>query len=190
MRDAREHEGAVLFDLAELLRHAVEADVHLADLAGGHGFVELAGVEIAVAHAAGGERQALERAVDEARDQGSARQRENRGCGQPDQPGGARHELDARRIDPQPIGVFVDREADPQARLFVHLACHQGVFAQPGLEQFRHLFAGGIVVVRAKGVGGLARRDAHVFFIGQRFHQRHAGDRVGVDQGRPAQIHQ
>jgi hypothetical protein len=34
VRDAGQHDGAVLLDLGQLLRHAVEADVHLADLAG------------------------------------------------------------------------------------------------------------------------------------------------------------
>jgi hypothetical protein len=51
--DAGQHHGAVLLQLGQLLRHAVEADVDLADFAGHGLLVELAGVEVALAHAVG-----------------------------------------------------------------------------------------------------------------------------------------
>ena len=40
MRDTSQHDHAVLFNLGQLLRHAVEADVHCANLAGGDGFIQ------------------------------------------------------------------------------------------------------------------------------------------------------
>ena len=80
VRDAGQHHGAVLLDLGQLLRHAVEADVDLADLAGDGLLVEPAGVELAVAHAAGGERQLLERPVDQPRDHRRAGQRQAGGA--------------------------------------------------------------------------------------------------------------
>ena len=67
VRDAGEHHRAVLLDLGELARHPVEAHVDLADLAGHRVLVE-ARVELALADAAGGERQVLERPVDQPRD--------------------------------------------------------------------------------------------------------------------------
>ena len=56
VRDAGQHHRAVLLDLGELARHAVEAHVDLADLAGERVLVEPR-LELAVADAAGGERQ-------------------------------------------------------------------------------------------------------------------------------------
>jgi len=47
-----------------------EADIDGPDFAGGHGFVQRAGVEITVAHTAGRKRQLLERSVDQACNQG------------------------------------------------------------------------------------------------------------------------
>ena len=69
VRDARQHHCPVLIDLGELGGHPVEADVDLPDLAGHRILVEPAGVEVAIAHAAGSEGQLLERPVDQARNQ-------------------------------------------------------------------------------------------------------------------------
>ena len=74
VRDAGEHHGAVLLDLGELARHPVEAHVDLADLAGHRRLVE-ARVVLAFADAAGGERQLLERPVDQAGDRRPSRAR-------------------------------------------------------------------------------------------------------------------
>jgi hypothetical protein len=74
MRDAGQHHRAVLLDLGQLLGHAVEADVDLTDLAGGDFFVQVAGVEVAAAHPAGGKGELLQRLVDQSRDDGRAGQ--------------------------------------------------------------------------------------------------------------------
>ena len=74
MRDAGQHHGAVLFQLGQLLRHAVKADIDLADFAGHGLFVEAAGGKVAIAHPVGGVGQLLEWAVDQSGNHGGAGQ--------------------------------------------------------------------------------------------------------------------
>ena len=190
VRDAGEHERAVLLDLREALRHAVEADVDLADLAGGHGLVELAGFKIAIAHAACGERQFLERAVDQACDHRSPGQREQGGGAQPDQPGGAGHRPDARGIGEQPVGIAIDRKTDPQTGFAVDFPRYHRVGAEPGAQPRADIAAQRIEVVAQELVAGFARGDAKAFFVGQRLDQRDARDRVRMHQRRAAEVDQ
>jgi hypothetical protein len=91
VRDAGQHDGAVLLDLRQLIRHAVEADVDRADLVGAGPFVEPVRLVFAFAHLAGGARQLLERPVDEARDERGAGQRQHHRRDQPHQPGTPPH---------------------------------------------------------------------------------------------------
>ena len=83
VRNARQHHGAVLFQFGEFLGHAVEADVHLADFAGHHFFIQMAGSKIAILDPVGRIGQLLKRAVDQACNGSGARQRE---CGSRDEP--------------------------------------------------------------------------------------------------------
>ena len=87
VRNAGQHHRAVLFQLGQLLGHAVEADVHLADFAGHHLFVQVAGGEVSVFDAVGGVRQLLERAVDQPRNRRSPGQRQRPGGDEPNEPG-------------------------------------------------------------------------------------------------------
>ena len=121
VRDAGQHDGAVLLDLGELLRHAVEADVDLADLAGRASFSS-SGARRSRRRARGWRRttaacsgRLISRAI-RPRRPATGRQRRS----DPDQPGARRPSApNARRVDQQPVGVALDREADPQARLAV-----------------------------------------------------------------------
>ncbi|MPM74487.1 hypothetical protein SDC9_121475 [bioreactor metagenome] len=113
MRDAGEHDGTVLLELGEFLRHAVEADVHLADFAGHGLFVELAGREVAILDAVGGIGQLLERSVDQPRDHGGSGERQGACGNQPDQPGLATGGRQARAVHQQPVRVAVDGETHP-----------------------------------------------------------------------------
>ena len=190
VRDAGQHHGALLLQLGQFLRHAVEADVDLADLAGHGLLVELAGGKVAIAHAVGGVAQLLEGAVDQARDHGRAGQRQQARRAQPDQPGAATGRGVARLVQQDPVRVLVDGEADPQAFLAVDAARQDGVGPQARGQQLvealvqlrgRHLF---------KAVAGLARLDAHAFLVGHGLDQRHPGDGVRVLQRRPAEVDQ
>jgi hypothetical protein len=87
----RQHHRPVLLDLGELVGHAVEADVDLADFAGGDFLVKAAGVEVAIANASRREGELLERLVDEACNHGRTGQRQHARGEQPDQPGLAVH---------------------------------------------------------------------------------------------------
>ena len=87
VRNAGQHDGAVLFDLDQLARHAVEFDVDFTDLAGRHFFVQFAGREVTFAHPAGGDRQVPQWAIDQACDQRRSRQRQRGRGHQPDDPG-------------------------------------------------------------------------------------------------------
>ena len=98
VRNAGEHDRAVLLQLGKLLRHAVEADVHLANLAGHSLFVESAGSKVAVAHAVGGKRQAFERLVDQPGNRRRPGERQDAGGHQPDQPGAPTRRCEARAI--------------------------------------------------------------------------------------------
>ncbi len=182
--------GSRVLDLGQLLGHAVEADVDLADFAGGHFLVEVAGVEVAAAHPAGGEGQLLQRLVDEPRDESGARQRHHRGHGQPDKPGLAAQRAQARSVDLEPPGVLVDQETDPQAVLAVDPAGHDGA----GAEATRQLLGDSLVqaalVERLHLVTRLARLDAQRLLIGQGLDQRDPRDGVGVDQRGAAELDQ
>jgi hypothetical protein len=87
------------------LRHAVKADVDLANFAGLYRFIEPAGFKIALTHAACGKRQLLERAVDEPGNQRCTRQRQHGGHAQPDQPGLAARRVEAVLVGLQPIVI-------------------------------------------------------------------------------------
>ncbi len=91
VRDAGEHDGAVLVEFGELACHAIEADIDLADLMRADAFVQMAGLEVALAHHGGGKGELLERAVDQARDQCRSGHRQCSRDPEPDQPGGAAH---------------------------------------------------------------------------------------------------
>jgi hypothetical protein len=112
------------------------------------------------------------------------------GGAEPDQPGAAAHAAEARGVEQQPVGVALDGEADPQARLVVHAAGHGGAFAELVDQLLGHA-----QVERAAGVGleavvGLARQDAHAFLVGQRLDQRDPGDGVRIHQRRAREVHE
>ena len=122
--DTGQHHGAVLLQLGQFFGHTVEADIDLADFAGHGFFVEMAGVEVTLAHSIGGIGQLFERPVDQPRNGSRPREREQGRCHQPDQPclpaGGGK----ARLVHQHPVPVPVDGEAHPQALLSIHTARH------------------------------------------------------------------
>ena len=188
MRNTGQHQGAVLVELGELLRHAVKADVDIADLAGVHRLVEPAGHEVAFAHPARRKGQGLERAVDQARDQGRAGQRQASGHDQPNDPGGATARAKALQVGAKPIGVAVHLKADPQPPAVVHLLGHHGRSAQALAQLLRHVLRQSVAVFGEKAVAAFARNNAQAFFLGHGLEQRHAGNGVGVDQGGAAEV--
>ncbi len=139
MRNAGQHDGAVLFDLGQALRHAVEADVDLADFAGVDFFAQAAGTKIALLYPAGSKRKFLEGAVDQARNQRSTRQRQRCGHRQPDHPGFAATHIQACRISAQPVFVALDVKADPHTALVVDTVRNHRVFTQPATQAAHHI---------------------------------------------------
>ena len=186
--DAGQHHRAVLLHFGQLVGHAVEADVDFADLAGDGLFVQVSGGKVAVAHPRGGIRQQLERLVDQPRNGRCTGQRQGRGHGQPDQPGGAVGGAEAGAVHQQPVLVAVDVKPDPQALFTIHAARHHGAGPQP-TGQF-----GGDAVAQCGGVKQLevvtrlARNDAHTFLFGHGLDEGHTRNGVGVHQGRAAQV--
>ena len=113
--DAGQHHGAVFLHARQFARHAVEAPVDLADLAGER-----------VSSSRGPSRRrgcgwlrtkALQRPVDEARDAYRAQHRGRQRNADPDRPGAAAQRPGLRRRGLQPVAVALDRETHPQPRL-------------------------------------------------------------------------
>jgi hypothetical protein len=126
VRDAGQHDGAVLLYLRELARHPVEAHVDLTDLARHRRLVK-ARIELAFADACRCEGQLLQRLIDQAGDRRRAEHRGNQRDADPQGEGAPGHRADASRIDLQPVRVAIDREADPEARRSVHRARDQRI---------------------------------------------------------------
>ena len=188
--DAGQHHRAVLLQLGQFLRHAVEADVDLADLAGDGFLVELAGVEVAISHAVGRIAQLLERPVDQARDGCRPRQGQQAGRDQPDQPGAPAGRREARAVHQQPGAVAIDGEAHPQPRFAIDAARHDGAVAQAAREFFGQALAQRALVQQLEAVARLARQNAHAFLVGHGLDQRDAVDGIRMHQGRAAEVDQ
>ncbi len=141
-----------------------------------------------LAHLAGGQRQAFQRPVDQACHQGCAPQGQCQCQAQPSQPSRAAQRSEPLGVHLQPITVTLDLEADPQAVDLVHLGGDQRV----GPQTVEHLFdQSALQSGSPKGLDLVARLsdlDADVFFVGQRFEQRHPSNRIGVHQGVLGQI--
>ena len=86
VRNAGQHDGAVLLDLCQLSRHAVEFDIHFADLAGGRRFIEFTAREIAVAYTPRSDRQLPQGTIEQPCKQGSPRQGQSGSRYEPDDP--------------------------------------------------------------------------------------------------------
>ena len=190
MRDTGQHHGALLLQFGQFLGHAVKADVHFADFAGHGLFIKLAGGKVTIAHPVGGVTQLLEGPVDQARDDSGTGQGQQPGGAEPNQPRAAAGRDVAGLIQQQPVGVFVDGEAHPQAFLSVDFARQDGVWPQARGQQ---LFQAQIELgggEHLKGVTGLPRLNAHAFLIGHGLDQRDTGDGVRVLQRRTAEVDQ
>ena len=191
MRDAGEHAGAVQLNLRELVGHAVEADIDFPHFARGHVFFQPVAYVVAAAHAGGGHGQVFERAVDQARQQGGAHKGGGAQAHDPQQPGAAaQHGAHARAVHEQPVGVALDGKADPQARLVIDAAGHEGAGAKARHEFLADALLQGAVVKEGEAVIRLVRSDAHFFLLGQRFDERDAGDGVRVDERGAREIDQ
>ena len=190
VRNAGQHDGAVLLQLGKLLCHAVEADVHFADFTGHRFFVEAAGGEITIAHAVGGIRKLLERPVDQPGNGSSAGQRKGACRDEPDQPGAAAGGAEARAVHQQPVGVAIDVETNPQAIFSVHVLGHDGVRAQALGELVGQAVTQCSAVEQREFVARLARQDAHPFLVGHGFDERHARDGIRVHQRCTAEVDQ
>ena len=190
VRNAGQHHRAVLFQFGQLLGHAVEADVHLADFAGHHLFVQVAGGEVSVFDAVGGVRQLLERAVDQPRNGRSAGQRQRSGGDEPDEPGAPARRAEARSVHQQPVGVAVDVEAHPQAVFSVHALRHDGVGPQAPGQLLGQAAAQRAAFQQGEFVARLAGENAHAFLVGHRLDERNPRNRVGVHQRCAAEVDQ
>ena len=190
VRDAGQHDRAVLLQLGEFLRHSVEADIHLADFTGHRFFVELAGGKVAVLHLVGGVGELFERTVDEARNHRGTGQRQRTRRDQPDEPGLAAGGREARAVHQQPVGVAVDGEAHPQASLAVDAARQNCAGAEATGQLFRQARAEGRLRQVFELVAGLARQNPHAFLVGHGLDERDAGNRIGMHQRGAAQVHQ
>ena len=183
VRNAGQHLGAVLLDLGQLVGHAVEADVHLANLAGQRAFIQPGGLVVAVAHPRRGNRQLLERPVDQPRQQRRPDQGHGAHRGQPQQPrAAAQQRAHARAVHQQPVRVALDRKPHPQARFVVHAAGYDGVGPQARDQLVAHAPLQLGLGEKVELVAGLVRQDAHLFLVGQRLDERHSRDGVRVDQ--------
>ena len=190
VRNARQHHGAVLLQLGQFLRHAVEADVHFADFAGHYFLVEVARCEVAVLDAVGRVGELLERPVDQPRNGRRTGQGQRPCRDQPDQPGTAARRAEARAVHQQPVGVAIDVEADPQAGFPIHVLRHDGVGPQALGEFVGQAVAQGRALQKLELVARLARQDAHAFLVGHGLDERHTSNGVGMHQRRAAQVHQ
>ena len=74
VRNACQHDGALLLQLGQLLGHTVKANVDFTNLAGDGSFIQLAGGKVAIAHAVGCVAELFERAVNQACNHRRARQ--------------------------------------------------------------------------------------------------------------------
>ena len=189
VRDAGQHHRAVFLHLGQLARHAVEAAVDLADLAGQRVLVQ-AGVEVAFADAAGGEGQFAQRTVDEPSDDHRPDQRGQQRDADPHEPGAARHRRSVAAVDVQPVAVGVDREPDPGAGLVVDTARHHRIRAEAGLQLLGDAAAEAVGGVGLPTVARLARQHAHGVVAGHGLDQRDTVDRVHGAQRGARQVHQ
>ena len=190
VRDAGQHDGAVLFDLRQRAGHAIELPVDGANLAPGAGLAEHAAGEIALTDPRSSLRQVLQWAVDQAGKRRRARQRQGGRDDEPDDPGGARRRVQAGAIGEHPVAVAVDGKTHPQPGFAIHAGGQHRLRAQATLQLARHALGQGIVAEHLETVVRLARQDAYAFLLGHGLDKRNPGDGVGMHQRGPAQVHQ
>ncbi len=189
MRNAGEHQRALLFDFLKAARHAVETSVDFANFAHARQLVEHLRV-IAGAYAGRGQAQIAQRLVDKAGDDRRTNERQQGGDDPPACPGLTQRGIDPGAVEQQPVGVAFEHEADPQARAVVHDVSKIEMFVQPRVHRdFKPPGEFGMIHRRPL-IARTARVDVDAFFFRQIFEQRNPVLRVGVNQRQPREIDQ
>ena len=180
MRDAREHQRAVGFELFEILHHLVETAIGF----GGHAHAALGQRlrRLARADLARGHREPRERPVHETRDERRAEQRERQREHAPAGPLQAGRVVELIAVERDPVIVVVDLEADPHAVDVVHALRDDGVVAEAAANVVFDQPVQRLVGLELVLVGCFARVHAHPFIAFQILQQRAPQVGIGIEE--------